>query len=200
MYEHTHHIQTRSTTSISTSTQDHILPTRSTTPHPSAITPHRIFICNYRHGRSPLKSTHDAALICLVAQVVVSWPVPTILLFFLVTRFLFHTSCPGASSRRYFAITTGRWKDVFRHLRDLHLHQPMPVFTANRGQSTFSLSYFPFFLHAWAALPFRSFVVHKFPPIIRSYRSKSGHRANHEFDRQTTPVRKRTPLKRVRIA
>ena len=71
VHEHTHNILTNLLSSTTSPTQAHMLPTRSTTPHPSAITSHRIFIRTAGQRRSLLEGTFDAALICLVAQVVV---------------------------------------------------------------------------------------------------------------------------------
>ena len=88
VYEHTHNIPTSLLSSTISPTQTHILPTRSTTPHPSAITSHRIFSRTIGQGRSHLAGTLDAALTYLVAQVVVTWPVSSVLLFFLTTRFI----------------------------------------------------------------------------------------------------------------
>ena len=67
---HTHN-HTNLLSSTTSPTQTHMLPTRSTTPHPSAITSHRIFIRTAGQRRTLLEGTLDAVLICLVAQVVV---------------------------------------------------------------------------------------------------------------------------------
>ena len=79
--------------------------------HLSAITPHRKFIRTTGQGRSSLASTLNAALICLVAQVVVTWLVAHILLFFLTTKLIFRAGylvspisleTEGATIFRYF--------------------------------------------------------------------------------------------------
>ena len=84
VHEHTHNIHTNLLSSTIPNSDSHVThKVHHTTPR-----------CNHTtqdihsHCRSLLEGTLDAALICLVAQVVVTWHVPSILLFFLTTRFI----------------------------------------------------------------------------------------------------------------
>ena len=98
---------------------------RSTTPQPSAITSHRIFIRITAQGSSPLAGTLDAALNCLVALVVVTWPASSILLFFLTTRFISYQLSWTSKSPVFRSYN--RTLDCYFRLSDLHPHQPIQL-------------------------------------------------------------------------
>ena len=128
----THNFHTKEVSSSAPPTQTHILPT---TPHPNAITPQRIFIRTTGEKRSPLARTTDAALICLVAQVVVTWLVPFILLFFLTTSFVSYRLSWSTKSLVFRSTTLDGYFRIFSALA-----------TTKLGHSTSFLSSFPFFL------------------------------------------------------
>ena len=106
--------------------QDHFVPTRFTSPRPSAPTSNRTFIRTTGQGRSLLESTLDAALSCSCHTGLAPQPVPSVHLFFPGRQVLFRPVFFRAQSRWSSAVTTGHWM-AFSDLSDLHPHRAMPV-------------------------------------------------------------------------
>ena len=87
--------------------QDHIVPTRFTSPRPSAPTSHRTFIRTTGQGRSPLEEILDPALSCSCHTSLAPWPVPSVHLFFPSRQVLFVPVFFRTQSRQSSAVTTG---------------------------------------------------------------------------------------------
>ena len=109
----------------STQIQDHFVPTRFTSPHPSALTSHRTFIRTTGHRRSLLESTLDAALSCFCHTSLVAWPVLSVHLFFPGRQVLFIQ----VSFEFQVASLLRLPHDIEWLVQTsvLHPHQPMPV-------------------------------------------------------------------------
>ena len=77
VYDHTRHPHKSAILYSIPNSDSHLTPQGP--PHHTQVQSHHTGRTTGQ-GRSPLASTLDAALICLVVQVVVTWPVPSILL------------------------------------------------------------------------------------------------------------------------